>query len=243
PAVPSFRGGVVRRVLAAPSTAELQALGRREGVTLFMTLLAAWTIALSRFAGETDVVVGTNIANRHRGEFEDVIGCFVNTLALRTSLAGDPTCRELLGRVREVALGAYAHQDVPFEQVLLDLRPERHLDQAPLFQVMLVLQDVPLTTVTRFPGLAVTPCEHERRSASFDLTLYLWTDGPRLPAAIEYSTDLYDGEVAARLLDHFESFLQQLCADPGTRLSALTMAGEAEARKVLEGFGGRLDEE
>jgi non-ribosomal peptide synthetase component F len=216
----------------------LRALGRKEGGTLFMVLLAGLGVLLHHDSAAEDVVVGTNFAGRHRGEFESVIGAFVNTLALRVSLSGDPTFKELLRRARETVLGADAHQDVPFEMVLEALRPARPADDAPLFPIMLVLQDVAGSEPLELSGLLFHPVELERRSANFDLTLFVYTERERLAGSLEYNAGLYDRTDMTRLLDHFAVLLQQAVDDPGSRLSELTPVRQA----VLEGFSDVLEE-
>jgi hypothetical protein len=170
PAVQSFRGSFEPVVIGAEVTARLKELSRREGVTLFMLLLSAWQVLLSRYTGTTDIVVGTPIANRQRGEVEGLIGYFVNALALRTDLSGDPTFHELLRRVREVALGAYLHQDVPFEKLVEELEPERSLSYNPLFQVVFALENTPDFNL-QLPGLSIGGVDAEAETAKFDLRL------------------------------------------------------------------------
>jgi non-ribosomal peptide synthetase component F len=169
-------GGAVARFRIPPDLADkLVKLGHQAGVTLFMTLLAAFKTLLYRYTGQTDIVVGSPIANRTRTEMEGLVGFFVNTLVLRTHLEGNPTFPELLERVRETALSAYAHQDLPFELLVETLQPVRSLSHTPLFQVMFVLQNVPFKPLT-LPGLEVTPLEIHNGTAQFDLTLYMRED-------------------------------------------------------------------
>ena len=172
PALQSFRGASLPVLLSGPLSQGLQALSRREGVTLFMTLLAAFQTLLCRYSGQEDVAVGSAIANRNRAETEGLIGFFVNMLVLRSDLSGDPTFRALLQRVREVALGAYAHQDLPFEKLVEELQPERDLSRQPLFQVGFVLQNTPLPRL-ELPGLRIAPLEIDNGTSKFDLTLML----------------------------------------------------------------------
>src|SRR5262249_39776034 len=150
----------------------LNALSRQEGVTLFMTLLAALKTLLYRYTRQADIRVGTPIAGRHYKETEPLLGFFVNTLVLRTDLSGNPTFRQLLSRVREVALSAYAHQDLPFEKLVDELQPERSLSHTPLFQVMFVMQNVPFSDIET-PGLVLSPLAIESQTAKFDLTVSL----------------------------------------------------------------------
>jgi len=190
PAVQSFRGSFEPVVVPAEVTARLKELSRREGVTLFMLLLGAWQVLLSRYTGAEDIPVGTPIANRQRGEVEGLIGYFVNALALRTDLSGDPPFRELLKRVREVALGAYLHQDVPFEKLVEELQPERALSHSPIFQVVFVLQNAPLGGLD-LPGVSLETLPSDNETAKFDLTLNLQEADDFIGGSLGYSTDLF----------------------------------------------------
>ena len=176
----------------------LQDLSRRHGVTLFMTLLAAFQLLLHRYTDQDDIVVGALIANRNRVETEGLIGFFVNTLVLRTDLSGNPSFRELLDRVREVALGAYSHQDLPFEKLLEALQPPRDLSRTPLFQVLFVLQNTPRQP-PELLGLSVDPLEIAPETANFDVCLNLSETPEGLRGWLEYSTDLFDAATIARM--------------------------------------------
>jgi amino acid adenylation domain-containing protein/non-ribosomal peptide synthase protein (TIGR01720 family) len=232
PAVQSHRGASQRVILSGELTDGLQALSQQEGATLFMMLSAAFKVLLSRYSGQEDVMVGTAIANRNRTETEGLIGFFVNTLALRTDLGGDPSFLELLKREREVALEAYGHQDVPFEKVVAELGVERDLSRSPLFQVMLVLQNAPLETL-KLEGLEFAPVEVEQRTAKFDLTLTLEETAEGLGGSLEYSADLFDGETIRRLLGHWEQLLREIVSDPNRRLSELEIMSERERHQLL----------
>jgi amino acid adenylation domain-containing protein len=221
---PSPAGASHDFVLPHPLAHGLRELSRREGVTLFMTLLAAFKVLLARYCGEEDIVVGTAVANRNRVELEPVIGLFVNTLALRTDLTGDLTFRELLARVRETCLGAYAHPDMPFEKLVEVLQPARTLDQNPLFQVSFVLQGAATGADLAFVTVA----------SPFDLTLFVrdGTDGT-LSATIEYKRDLFEPGTIARLAGHYRMLLEGVDSDPDRRISALPLLGEAETYRLL----------
>ena len=241
PARQSFRGGRERLKLPKGLSEELKQLSRREGVTLFMTLLAAFQVLLSRYTGKTDVVVGTATAGRNRAELEGLIGFFVNTLALRTSLSGDPSFRELLGRSREVALGAYGHQDAPFEKLVEELHPERELGRNPLFQVMFVLQNVhgrELGRELELTGVDVSRLEVDNGTAKFDLTLSLSDSEDGFIGMWEYSADLFDRETIRRMAGHFQRLLEGIVADPEARISQLPLLKEAERRQLLEQWSG-----
>jgi amino acid adenylation domain-containing protein len=235
PAVQTFRGAREQFTLPATLAAELAELSRGEGVTLFMTLLAAWQALLSRYARQQDVVVGTPVAGRSRPELEPLIGFFVNTLALRTDLSGNPTFRELLGRVREVCLGAYAHQEVPFEKLVEELQPQRNLSHAPLFQVMLVLQNQPQEAV-ELPGLRISAVRGENLTAKFDLTLILEERAGELAGVLEYNSDLFDAGTAARMAAQFRTLLDGVAADPDRRLARVSLLDEAEEREQLRAW-------
>ncbi|HIP96962.1 MAG TPA: non-ribosomal peptide synthetase, partial [Anaerolineae bacterium] len=176
PAVQSWRGATERFALPTELSKKLRTLSREEGATLFMTLLAAFQTLLYRYTGQEDVSVGTAIANRNRAEIEGLIGFFVNTLVMRTNLSGEPSFREVLKRVREVALGAYTHQDLPFEMLVEALQPERDLSHAPLFQAAFALQNTPMETL-ELPGLTLSPLDVDSGTAKFDLTLVM-AEGP-----------------------------------------------------------------
>ncbi|HVF49520.1 MAG TPA: amino acid adenylation domain-containing protein [Pyrinomonadaceae bacterium] len=210
----------------------LRALNRREGVTLFMTLLAAWQVLLSRYSGEADISVGTPVANRNRAETEHLIGFFVNTLVLRTDLSGDPSFRELLRRVRENALGAYAHQDIPFEKLVEELQPERDLSYTPLFQVMFALQNA-VDGELELKGLHVTDADSPDTSAKFDLTLMMQEASDELHAKLTYDTDLFDTATIERLAHHFKQLLQGIISRPDERISRLPLLDEEERRRLL----------
>ena len=203
PPVQTFRGAFKRGEISSELTQGLKALGRREGATLYMTLLAAFQTLLSRYSGQDDIVVGSAIANRTCSEVEALIGLFLNTLAMRGDLSGDPSFKELLGRTREAALGAYAHQDLPFEKLVDELQPERSLSHSPLFQVMLTLQNAPYEGLG-LAGVSVEEIEAQGVAAKFDLSLVLSESEGRVGFWLEYNTDLFDASTIARMLDHFE---------------------------------------
>jgi len=234
PPVQSFRGAVHSFSLSRELSDAIQALSRREGVTLFMTLLAAFKILLNRYTAETDLVVGSPIAHRAQTETEGLIGFFVNILVLRSNLSGDPRVLDLLRRIRTVALGAYAHQDLPFERLVAELHPQRSLDRNPLFQVMFAFQGshalIPLAT-TGSPAASVPL---STGTAKFDLALSVVDTGHGLTCTVEYSTDLFDEALMVRLGCHYEVLLAGMTANPARRLSELPMLTAAENRQILE---------
>ncbi len=227
----SQRGGVVEAPVSPEVAAGLRAAGRRAGATPFMTLLAAFQALLWRYTGGEDAPVGSPIAGRTRSELEGLIGFFVNTLVLRTGLAGDPAFAELLARARETTLGAYAHQDLPFEKLVEELAPRRDLSHSPLFQVMLVLQNAPQRPI-ELPGLRLQPLEAETGTAKFDLSLVAREAGEGLAAWLEYDLDLFDPATAERIAGHFRTLLEGAAADPGRRLSELPLLTAAEAGQI-----------
>ena len=232
PAVQTFRGARYVTTLSPTLTQALKALSQRHGGTLFMTLLAAFQVLLHRYTGQDDIAVGSLIANRNRVEVEGLIGFFVNILVLRTDLSGDPSFRELLERVREVALGAYAHQDVPYEKLLEELRPPRDLSRNPLFQVMIVLHNTPQQGM-ELPGLTVTPLEIDPGTARFDLTLEFWETPEGLRGRFEYSTDLFEAATIARMAGHLQTLLEGIAAEPEQRLSRLPLLTADERQRLL----------
>jgi amino acid adenylation domain-containing protein len=232
PPVQSSRGASVPFVLAADATAGLQTLSQRAGATLFMTLMAAFNVLLARYSGQSDICVGTPIANRNRGEIEALIGFFVNTLVLRSRIDPAATFSSLLQQVRATALNAYAHQDVPFEQLVDAIKPERHLSHSPLFQVMLVLQNTPMDSLD-LPGLRLQPVPAASSSAKFDLMLSLSEADGQLSGYMEYSTDLFDAATVTRMLGHFSHLLRAIVADPACRIDDLPLMGAAERDQLL----------
>jgi amino acid adenylation domain-containing protein len=232
PPAPSFRGGQVP-VSVSPAVLErLRALALAEGATLYMVVLAAFTSLLARYAATDDVVVGAPIAGRTRREVESLVGFFVNTLVLRTELSGDPTFREAVGRVRETVLGAYEHQDLPFERVVAELQPERTLSHAALFQVMFMLDNAGAAPASA-NGLSIRQMEGGGGTTKFDLTLALDARPDGLSGVLQYAADLFEHATALRMADHLERLLEQAAADPGRRISALELIGPAERERLL----------
>ena len=215
PAVRSLRGDSYTFQISLELTAALKSLTQQSGCTLFMTLLAAFQTLLYRYTGNEDIVVGTSIANRNYPEIEGLIGFFVNTLALRTDLSENPTFEELLNRVREVSLGAYAHQDLPFEQLIDSLQLQRSLSYTPLFQVMFVLQNTPMESL-EIEGLHWEPLESNSNTAKFDLTLSMQETSEGLTGVLEYSLDLFDLETIERIAGNYLTLLTAIINETGT---------------------------
>jgi len=232
PAERTFGGARLTTVLPGRLAEELEILSQREGATLFMTLLAGFQALLARYTGQQEIVVGTPMANRTQVETEGLMGLFANLVVLRADLSSDPTFRQLLGQVRETTLDAYAHQEVPFEKLVEELRPARSTSYSPLFQVMLVLLNNPPGTC-ELEGVAMEPLAVESGTAMYDLSLYLWEEPEGLKCAAEYSTDLFDAATIDRMLEHLWVLLEGAVNDPGKRVSALPLLTPRERHQLL----------
>jgi amino acid adenylation domain-containing protein len=233
PAVNRYQGAHLSFQLGREVQEGLRALSRQAGVTLFMTLLAAFQVLLWRSSGQDDLVVGTPVAGRTRVELEGLMGLFVNTLVLRTRLGGDPPFRQLLARVREVCLGAYEHQDLPFEKLVEALNPERSQSYSPLFQVAFAMEHEDADASVELPGLAIEAVPWENRTAKFDLALTITEAGSNLLGLFEYTTDLFDTETIVRLAGHYQTLLQGIVAQPEQRLSKLPLLTTEEQARLL----------
>src|SRR5689334_6436437 len=237
----AFRGSNIPFLVSRKLQQCLMKLGQSDGATLFMVLLAAFNALLHRYSGQEDIAVGTPVAQRNRPEIEELIGFFVNTLVLRTQLSRDFTFRELLSRVREVSLGAFAHQDLPFERLVEELHPQRNLGQSPLFQVMLDLQNAPMA-LEQISGLRLSLAPVETDTAKFDLTLTFRQTSQGLDAALEYSTELFDEATARRMAANFLTLLEGISEHPDTQIALLPLLTEPEKQKLLvEWNDTRLD--
>jgi amino acid adenylation domain-containing protein len=233
PAVQSFAGQSHAFELDQRLLDQLDALARREGATLFMVLLTAFKTLLFRYSDQPDLVVGTPIANRTRAEVEGLIGFFTNTLALRTDASGDPTFTELLGRVRDHTLAAYAHQDLPFERLVEETQPERTLSHNPIFQVMFTLQNAP-GTPTSGGGGGDTQSVAGNGTAKFDLSLFAAQSQTGLFCMFEYTTDLFEAARIERMAGHLTTLLEQIAADADRSISQLALLTDPERRRLLE---------
>lgn len=241
-AAQSYQGARQPLQLSKSLSKALLALGQQEGVTLFITLLAAFQVLLYRYTQQEDMAIGSPIANRNRSEIEGLIGFFVNSLVLRTDLSGNPTFRELLSRVKEVALGAYSHQDLPFEKLVEELHPERNLNQNPLFQVVFALQNAPMS-VLELPSLTLSPLPFETETTRFDLEFHLWEPNTQnglwanssegISGFVIYSTDLFDDATITRMLGHFQTLLEGIVANPEARIAHLPLLSESELHPLL----------
>jgi amino acid adenylation domain-containing protein len=228
----SFRGGMQYRQLSEQLSEDFRSLARGHGVTRFMALLALFQLLLSRYTGQEDVSVGCPMTHRIRAEVSRVVGFFANMMVLRSRLEGDLTFRELLQRTREVALGAYAHQDLPFEQLVSELQPERVPGRNPFFQVMLVVEESTWRHL-HLVGSQCTPFPVHNGTAKFDLSLYVIDHPEGLHLALEYSSDLFDAETVGLLLEHYENLLRRVVADPDCRVFDLPLLSPAERKHVL----------
>ena len=232
PAVQRYGGSVERVRMSEELSEAIREMSRREGASLYMTMLAGWKVVLHRHSGEGDIVVGSPIANRNREEIEGLIGFFVNTLVMRTDLSGAPTFRELLGRVREVTLGAYANQDVPFEKLVEVLHPDRDLSRQPLFQAMFVLQNQPMQAI-ELTNLRISPQHTDNSTSKFDLTLSLSPERGGLTGWWEYNTDLFDPSTIRRMSQHYQQLLIAIVKNPDARISQIALLTDAERNQLL----------
>jgi acyl carrier protein len=235
PPARSLRGEQQTAIINSELYEGLRSLSRNQGATLFMTLLAAFKTLLYRYSEQSDLCIGTPIAGRNRLETEGLIGFFVNTLVLRTDLSGDPSFCDLLGRVRETTLGAYAHQDLPFEKIVEEMQPQRSASYTPMFQVMFALENVPAESLEA-QGLTLEPVQGKRETSKFDMALYLHETGPEMLAVLEYSSDLFESATAVRLLAQYEALLGSIITDPQRRLSELSLSAEADRNRLLLDF-------
>ncbi|TAF08889.1 MAG: amino acid adenylation domain-containing protein, partial [Nostocales cyanobacterium] len=232
PAVQTFAGGNVEFTISAKLTEKLTKLSQQQGVTLFMTLLTAFQTLLYRYTGQTDILVGSPIANRDRHEIEGLIGFFINTLVMRGNLAGNPQFQELLPQIREMAMAAYSHQNLPFEMLVETLQPERNLSYTPIFQVVFGLQNAPMSS-TQWTGLNVNPEVIDSPTSKFDLSLLMENTGSELVGVWEYSTDLFDRSTIERMMGHFITLLTAIVEAPQTRINELPILTETEKQILL----------
>ena len=249
PAVKTYRGGVIKGNLPAELVAQLDALSQAHNATLYMTLLAAFNVLLARYSRQTDIVVGSPVANRNRAELEPLIGFFVNTLVMRNNLAGDPLFTDLLQQVKQTALNGFAHQDIPFDFLVEQLQPERNMSMSPLFQVMFVLQNMPLQNISvedtashieganKENGLSVSGFDYPQTTAKFDLTVNLFQaqkqQGGSIACELEYNTDLFDSSTIERIFSHFQQVLQQIALQHAQPISAYELMQTQEYAQQL----------
>lgn len=240
PAIESFRGAKQSFLLPKDLTQALQDLSQREGVTLFMTLLAAFEVLLQCYTSQDDIAVGSAIANRNRAEIEGIIGFFVNTLVLRTNLSGNPSFKELLRRVKDVTLDAYSHQDLPFEKLVEELQPERNLSHNPLFQVAFQLQNTPMPPL-ELPNLTLSVLEVDNYTTKVDLHLSLMETEEGLNGAFEYSTDLFDASTITRMITHWQNLLAAIIKNPDCLISDYSLLSVAEQQLLVKWNNTQID--
>jgi amino acid adenylation domain-containing protein len=237
PPLQTFNGGQYPVLLSRTLQDSLNQLSRQENTTFFMTLLAAFNVLLARYSGQEDVVIGTPIAGRNRAELESLIGFFVNTLALRTNVSGEPTFRQLLSRVRETCLKAYAHQDLPFEKLVEELKPERDTSRNPMFQVMFALQNVPVEESKSSAGLVIERFNvGEGTTSKFEISLFAIEGSNGLRLCFEYNTDLFKKATIVRMAQHFQTLLESIVVDASRPISELPWFSQAERQQVLIDF-------
>ncbi len=242
PASPTFSGTTQFFKLSKAPLDLLRQLSRQEGATVFMTLLTAFKVLLHYYTGQDDIVAGTNIANRTRRETESMIGCFFNCLVLRSDLSGSPSFRELLRRVRQVAIEAYAHQDVPFEKLVETIRPERHASRTPLFQFLFLLENTPTSDLT-LTGLKLEPVPIDLHVSTFDIALLLWEKEDELTGSLEYSTELFDATTITRLIEHFVTLLEAIGRNPDHDIKSLASFRAEDAQLLTDTFNEGLEDE
>ncbi|MDZ7356796.1 MAG: amino acid adenylation domain-containing protein [candidate division KSB1 bacterium] len=242
PAVQTFRGDYQTFYFSEQLSQAIKAFGQREGVTLFMTLLAGFQALLHRYSGQDDICVGTPIANRTQASTENLIGFFVNTLVLRARFAEGISFRELVQQVKEAALGAYMHQDLPFEKLVDALQPKRDTSHSPLFQVMFALQNTPTGKEQISVGLTASPFETHLGSSKFDMTLFMQEDGNHLAGALEFNTDLFDASTIARFIQHFEMLFTNMLHQPDQAIGSVPILSEIERhRAIVEWNNTKID--
>ncbi|WP_242046405.1 MULTISPECIES: non-ribosomal peptide synthetase [Calothrix] len=230
--IQTFNGAQEKLVISSTLTKELKNLSRQQGVTLFMTLLTAFKILLYRYTGQTDIVVGSPIANRNKAEIESLIGFFVNFLVLRTDFSGELSFKQLLARVKSTALEAYSHQDLPFEKLVEELKPERDLSYNPLFQVVFVLQNIRIPT-PQVAGISISCNETYNGASKFDLTLFVEEREQELVTTIEYNSDLFNVETIKRMLGHYATLLKGIIAKPDSSITKISLLTPAEEYQLL----------
>ena len=235
-AVQNYAGDSVGVEIPAALSRDLRELSQRHGTTLFMTMLAGWAVLLSRLSGQTDVVIGTPVANRQRADIEALIGFFVNTLALRVQLDADPTVAALLAQVKAATLDAYSHQDLPFEQVVEAVKPPRSMAHSPIFQVMLTMNNTPAGGGLVLPGLTLTSISAPHTTTQFDLSLSLAEHAEGIDASFEFATALFSRTTVERLAGHFVTLLGAMVAGEQQAVSALALMEPAQLDELIGGF-------
>lgn len=233
PTIQTYEGATIRFSLPKNISENITTLSHKAGTTMFMTILAAFQTLLYRYSGQTDILIGSPIANRNRTEVESIIGFFVNTIVLRADLSGDPTFMELLSRVRENTLQAYAHQDVPFERIIEEIQPTRDLSRNPVFQVMFVLQNTPMENIDLM-GLQLNTYDVDNGMAKFDLTLTMEETEAGLKGCFEYNTDLFEASTIERMIGHLCTLLESIVITPELQINQIPLLTEGEIQQIQE---------
>jgi amino acid adenylation domain-containing protein len=238
PAIQTFRGDKVSFQLSLQSTQQIKQLSQRNGATLFMALLAAFAVLLSRYCQESDLVIGSPIANRDRSEIENLLGFFVNNLVLRIQVEQNQSFQDLLAQVKKIALDAYDHQNLPFEKLVEELQPERNLSYHPLFQVMFILQNSPIDLIQganhlQMANVQFSCLEVENSTTQLDLTLEMSEFGNRLGGRIEYNTDLFERSTIERMVEHFQNLLEAITINPEQKIYNLPLLTQLESKQIL----------
>ena len=231
PAIQNFKGAMIQQDLSRQLSKQLESFSQQQGVSLFMTLLSAFSVLLARYSGQNDIVVGSPIANRNGSELEDLIGFFVNSLVMRTNVSGNPEFKDLVQQVNSMALGAFDHQDLPFEKLVDEIQPERILSQNPLFQVMFALQNTPMEPL-ELKGLNIQAIPQEIKTTRFDLEVHVWEHTECLSISFIYNTDLFDAPTIERMFSHYECLMQGLMSAPESRIMDISMLKDQEYRQV-----------
>src|SRR5690242_11945727 len=235
PAIQSSRGSLEHFIVAEDVVRGLRELAKQEGATMFMVLLTAFQTLLHRYARQDVIIVGTPIAGRNRQELEGLIGFFINTLVMRADFSENLSFRGLLAQVKETALGAYAHQEFPFDKLVEELQPQRDLSHMPIIQALFALQNTPDESI-ELAGLTITPVNIESGTTQFDLSLNIWERGPTLTGYLAYRSDLFDADTIKRMLAHFRMLLESIANHPDEHVSALSLLSEDERRQLLHGW-------
>ncbi|WDQ32174.1 amino acid adenylation domain-containing protein [Paenibacillus marchantiae] len=230
---PTFKGALYQSPLSLETKDELNKLSQREGTSLFMTLFASFNVLLNRYTGQEDILIGSAIANRNYNQIENLIGFFVNTLGLRTDLSGDPTFKDLLSRVREISLGAYANQDIPFDKVVEEIQPNRDLSHSPMFRVMFALQNLPLSDL-ELTNINLSPITVDNGTSKFDITLSITECPDGLIGEWEYSTELFKPDTIERMASQFEFLIGEILENPNQKISEYTLINKYEQAQILQ---------
>jgi amino acid adenylation domain-containing protein len=232
PVFQSFHGQTLQMVLSPELTTRLKQFGMQHEVTLFMLLLAAYNVLLYRYTGQEDLLVGTPIANRNQNEIETLIGFFVNTLVIRNNLAGNPTILDFLDDVRETSIEAFTNHDLPFEHIVEALHPVRDTSHSPIFQVMFILQNTPLRSIS-FEKMKASPVYLDGGASKYDLTLIIWESPEGMSCFFEYNTDLFERSTIERMMGHYQTILDGICANPEQRIAELPLLTAQEHEQIL----------